>query len=177
MAQTLITRPRAYRPGLWTRLRAGLSYGGGVGQWSWLFHRVTGIGIAIFLLIHIVDTFFVVAYPRLYDHTVSIYGGVFNGEYYWPLRWGFRVGELGLIACVVFHAINGVRIIAFDFNPKASAHAPMAFNLVMAAFLLIMVPVTVWVLLPLAEPSKHWKMPEARPEGPALVAGAEPAPR
>ncbi|MFO0960129.1 MAG: succinate dehydrogenase [Isosphaeraceae bacterium] len=176
MAQTLVKRPQVYRPGLWTRLRAGLRYGGGSDQWSWLAHRVTGIGIALFLLIHIVDTFIVVAYPRLYDHTVGIYGGVFDGTYYWPLRWAFRVGELGLIACVVFHAINGVRLIAFDFWPRASEHRKALSTAVLVAFLAIMVPVTIWVLIPLASTPNHWKMP-ASDAGPALVSAPHDAPR
>lgn len=180
MTQTLAKQPRAYRPGLWTRLRAGMRYGGGVGQWSWLFHRVTGIGIALFLLIHVVDTFFVVAYPRLYDHTVGIYGGMFNGEYYWSLRWAFRVSELGLIACVLFHALNGMRIILFDFAPGASKFQQPVFNAVMIVFAAIMIPVTIWVLLPLASTPEHWLMPEAPSSAPALVAAPEvvaPGPR
>ena len=37
--------------------------------------------------------------PEWYDHTVALYGGVwFDGNYYWPLRWAFRIGELGLLA-------------------------------------------------------------------------------
>ena len=53
----------------------GLRYGGGVGQWSWLAHRLTGLGVLFFLVIHIIDTFLVVAFPAEYDFTVSIYGG------------------------------------------------------------------------------------------------------
>src|SRR5262249_24660633 len=106
MSQTLRS-PRVYRRGPWSRLVEGLRYGGGIGQWSWLIHRVTGLGIALFLVVHIIDTFLVVAYPAEYDFTVSIYGGTFAGQYYWPLRWAFRVSELALIACVVFHAVNG----------------------------------------------------------------------
>ena len=87
--------PRVYRRGPWTRFIEGLRYGGGVGQWSWLIHRVTGLGILAFLVIHIIDTFLVVAYPAEYDFTVAIYGGVFAGTYYWPLRWAFRFSRAG----------------------------------------------------------------------------------
>jgi succinate dehydrogenase / fumarate reductase cytochrome b subunit len=146
-----------------------------MGQWSWLFHRVTGVGIAVFLLIHIVDTFFVVAYPRLYDHTVGIYGGVFNGEYYWGLRWAFRLGELGLIACVLFHALNGVRIVLLDFWPGLSTHQRGLLNAVLIAFVALMIPITIWVCLPLMEQPDHWKMPESE-QTPALVAIPERVP-
>jgi succinate dehydrogenase / fumarate reductase cytochrome b subunit len=159
MSQT-IRQPRYYRRGSWQRLVEGLRYGGGVGQWSWLLHRVTGLGILLFLIVHVVDTFFVVAYPELYDHTVAIYGGTLAGlpvgwginGYYWPLRWAFRLGELGLIACVLFHSVNGVRVILFDFWPGAAKHQQKLFTVVMVVFWAIMIPVSVWVLMPLAGP-------------------------
>jgi succinate dehydrogenase / fumarate reductase cytochrome b subunit len=150
MSQTLRS-PRAYRRGPWSRFVEGLRYGGGVGQWSWLVHRVTGLGIALFLVVHIIDTFLVVAYPAEYDFTVSIYGGTFAGRYYWPLRWAFRISELALIACVAFHAVNGVRIILFDFWPRAARHQRSIFWVVMGVFLAIMVPVTFVVLGALLE--------------------------
>src|SRR5579875_3770564 len=49
--------PHYYRRGFWERMGEGLRYGGGVGQWSWLIHRLTGLGVLLFLVIHIVDTF------------------------------------------------------------------------------------------------------------------------
>jgi succinate dehydrogenase / fumarate reductase cytochrome b subunit len=147
--------PQTYRRSGWSRIVEGLKYGGGIGQWSWLLHRVTGLGILLFLIIHIVDTFLVVAYPAEYDFTVDIYGGVFNGVYFWPLRWAFRAAELGLIACVLFHAVNGVRIVLFDFWPKSADHQKLAFRVVMIVFVLIMIPVTYVVLGALAADPGH----------------------
>lgn len=145
MSKTLGS-PRYYRRGTWALFLEGLRYGGGVGQWSWLAHRLTGLGVLLFLIIHIIDTFLVVAFPAEYDFTVAIYGGTFNGAYYWPLRWAFRVAELGLIASVVFHAVNGVRIILFDFWPAATLYQKQIFWAVMALFFGIMIPVTLSVL-------------------------------
>jgi succinate dehydrogenase / fumarate reductase cytochrome b subunit len=153
-------QPKPYRPGRLERAMEGLRYGGGIGQWSWLIHRVTGIGIAIFLVIHIVDTFFVVAYPALYDHTVSIYGGVVGENYFGWMRWLFRLGELGLIACVLFHAINGIRVILVDFAPSALKYQKEMAWAVIAAFVVMMVPITAVVALPLLKaPESHWKVP------------------
>lgn len=156
--------PRVYRRGTWARITEGLRYGGGIGQWSWLLHRATGLGILVFLIIHIIDTFLVVAYPELYDHTVAIYGGSVTGlptswsmnGYYWPLRWAFRIGELGLIACVLFHSLNGVRVVMVDFWPRAALHQRVMFNWVLGIFAAIMIPVSIWVLLPLRHaPETH----------------------
>jgi succinate dehydrogenase / fumarate reductase cytochrome b subunit len=114
------------------------------------------------LIIHIIDTFLVVWQPEWYDHTVAIYGGRIGDRYFWPLRWGFRLGELGLIASVVFHALNGLRIVWIDAWPRA-VHAQRAlFNGVLIAFAVIMVPVTFVVFRPLLEsPNNPWKVPAA----------------
>ncbi len=166
--------PQPYRPGLWTRLAEGLRYKGGIGQHSWLLHRVTGVGILIFLTIHIIDTFFVVAYPGLYDHTLSIYGGRVpfitgaDGQpvYFWPLRWAFRLSELGLIACVVFHAINGVRVAMVDLWPGAARYQRQMFQWVLITFLVIMLITSYFVFMPLFQAPEFWKVP-AEPAAPA----------
>ena len=148
--------PRAYRPGLVIRLLDGFRYGGGLSQWSWLIHRLTGLGILFFLIIHILDTFLVVVTPAWYDHTVAMYGGVwFNGRYYGPLRWAFRFAELGLIASVVFHAVNGVGIILYDFWVKGTIQRKGILKGVQIVFLLIMIPTALFVLYPLSQPPKH----------------------
>ena len=164
---TLLPEPHAYRPGKLAKLRDGLRYQGGIGQWSWLLHRVTGVGILIFLIIHVIDTFFVVFNPALYDHTVAIYGGVFNGQYFWPLRWAFRLAELGLMATVLYHAINGVRVILFDFWSEGCKYQKESFTAVMIVFLALMLPAAVVVILPLASAPDHMvKVPENIPVQP-----------
>ena len=143
-------QPRAYRPGVIARVLDGLRYGGGLGQWTWLLHRLTGLGILFFLLVHVLDTFFVVVVPAWYDHTVAIYGGIwFDGNYYVALRWLFRVAELGLIASVVFHAVNGLGVILYDFWRKGSLYRKEILRVVQIVFWIIMIPTTVKVLEPL----------------------------
>src|SRR5918992_3273707 len=91
------------------RLRAtakGPAYKGGLGQWSWAAHRVTGVLVLAFLFGHIVDTFAVGFGPELYDETISLYK-----------QWWFKPFEVALIAAVVYHALNGLRIVLFDFWP------------------------------------------------------------
>ena len=153
MAQTTARRPAAYRPSVWGRIGEGLRYGGGIGQWSWLAHRLSGLGILAFLVWHIIDTFFVVAFPHLYDHTVAIYGGIwFDGGYYWPLRWGFRLGELGLIAAVLFHSINGVGVCLYDLWTRGTLYRRTIQQVVQVVFWTLMALATAAVLYPLRKP-------------------------
>ncbi|MGH2788556.1 MAG: succinate dehydrogenase, cytochrome b556 subunit [Actinomycetota bacterium] len=91
------------------RLRSrqqGPAYKGGIGQWSWLAHRITGVGVIAFLYAHILDTFAVGFGPELYDETISLYQ-----------LWWFKPFEVALVGAVLFHALNGLRIILFDFWP------------------------------------------------------------
>ncbi|MFP4321066.1 MAG: succinate dehydrogenase, cytochrome b556 subunit [Anaerolineales bacterium] len=83
-----------------------LRYQGKLGQWSWVFHRLSGLGIVVFIYLHIIDTSWAAFYPELYAKAIHFYQS--------PL---FTLGEFFLVAAVVYHAINGYRIIFLDFRP------------------------------------------------------------
>src|SRR5579872_5573839 len=75
-------------------------YRGQSGQWSWFLHRLTGIAVLLFLLIHIVDITLIGFGPKVYNASVAIFStGI------------VRLISLALIAAVLYHAFNGVRII------------------------------------------------------------------
>ena len=119
------------------RLRKrGPIYKGGIGQWSWVAHRVTGVGIIAFLFGHIVDTFAIGFGPELYNETVSLYK-----------QWWFTPAEVVLIGAVIYHALNGLRIILFDFYPglalKQKTFAYAELVLFVAAF----VPAAIFMLV------------------------------
>ena len=109
--------------------RIGTVYRGGQGQWSWAAHRVTGVAVAIFLFVHILDTALVVVGEDAYNRVV--------GAYHNPI---IRLLEIGLAAAVAFHALNGLRIILIDFFPKLADHHKALFNIVMGLYIVLMVP-------------------------------------
>lgn len=82
----------------------GTLYRGNEGMWSWVGHRITGVVIFFFLLVHVLDTSLVRVSPEAYNAVI--------GTYQNPLM---AVGEVGLVAAIVFHAFNGLRIILVDF--------------------------------------------------------------
>lgn len=84
-------------------------YKGGRGMWSWVFHRGSGLAVLGFLFLHILDTSLVGFGPEHYNKFVKIYQSAV-----------FRPLEVLLMAFVIFHSFNGLRIILVDFWPKAA---------------------------------------------------------
>jgi len=74
-----------------------------VSQVASLLHRLTGLGVLLFLSIHIIDTAFVYFVPEFYEHAIRLYRSV-----------PFMIGEIFLLWAVFYHGLNGLRIIIFD---------------------------------------------------------------
>jgi succinate dehydrogenase / fumarate reductase cytochrome b subunit len=112
----------------------GTLYRGREGQWAWVLHRVTGVGITLFLFAHVVDTAVVGWGPDAYNRVVAVYHN--------PL---VQMLELALVGMVVYHAYNGIRIMIVDFWPKATVHHVKLFWGTMALFVASMIPIT-WII-------------------------------
>lgn len=109
-------------------------YRGREGQWSWIAHRVTGVGILLFLFAHIVDTAVVGWGPDAYNRVVAVY--------HHPI---VQIMELGLVGAVIYHALNGIRIMVIDFWPRASVHQVRLFWSTIVVFAVAMAPIT-WIM-------------------------------
>ncbi len=109
-------------------------YRGREGMWSWILHRVAGVGIFIFLVAHIVDTSFVGWGPKLYNEAVNLYRS--------PVG---RIGEIVLIGAVLYHAFNGIRIIIIDFVPRATRTQRQLFYAVAVVFLGLFIPGAIYL--------------------------------
>ena len=95
-----------------------MPYRGKSGQWAFLLHRFTGFGVFMFLMLHIVDVS-LVQNKQLYNNVHALYGNVF-----------FRLFEVGLLFALIFHALNGLRIVAIDFFPDAVRRDKTLFSVV-----------------------------------------------
>ena len=91
-------------------VKAGSStvYKGRSGQWAFVTHRVSGFLVFMFLLLHIVDVSLVNADVELYDEVHALYGNIL-----------LRIFECGLLLALLFHSLNGLRIVIVDFFPRA----------------------------------------------------------
>lgn len=90
---------------------AGTLYRGKEGMWSWVAHRVTGVLVFFFLFTHVLDTALVRVDPDAYNLIIETYKN--------PI---VNLLEVGLVGAVLFHAFNGLRIIAVDFWPKGARY-------------------------------------------------------
>ncbi len=110
-------------------LEQSVKYRGRTGQWAWIFHRISGLGVLLFLTIHIVDTSFVYFSPPLYEDALKLYKSV-----------PFGIGEIALMAAVLYHAFNGLRVITLDFWPPLSLRQRQMWIAVWVLFLVTFIP-------------------------------------
>lgn len=106
-----------------------LRYRGAIGQWSWMLHRLSGLGVVLFLTLHVIDTSWAVFYPDLYVHAIAAYQS--------PL---FTIGEFALVAAVVYHALNGIRVAVIDNRPRLWKYQQRAAYIVLGLTVLILIP-------------------------------------
>src|SRR5688500_939858 len=116
-------------------LGAALRYKGRDGMWTWILHRATGLGVLLFLIIHVVDTGLIIYSPGFYDEALELYKH--------PL---FRFAELAIFFSVLYRAVNGLRIIIQDFWPAVMRRRRQLVLATAAVVILAMLPVT-WIMI------------------------------
>ena len=125
-----------------------LRYTGKIGQLSWALHRISGLGVLFFFILHVVDTSWAVFYPDLYAKAIAVYQS--------PL---FTLGEFALVACVIYHALNGFRISLIDRNPKWWKYQDRAATWVLIATIALIIPVFIGMAYHVVV---HYQNPETR---------------
>lgn len=99
-------------------LATALRYKGQGPYLTYILHRIGGLGMAIFVAVHILASFL-----------GGEIGGFLNDVY---KNWAFQVF---IFFCALFHAINGLRITILDLWPKLLDHSREAIWLEWAVFL------------------------------------------
>lgn len=95
-------------------------YRGKSGQWAFVLHRITGFLVFFFLLLHVVDVSLINIDADLYNEVHDLYGNVM-----------LRLFEVGLLAALIYHALNGVRIVMIDFFPGSIRSEKRMFTVVL----------------------------------------------
>ncbi|HEY2645095.1 MAG TPA: succinate dehydrogenase, cytochrome b556 subunit [Galbitalea sp.] len=105
---------------------SGTLYRGREGMWSWVLHRITGVAIYFFLLVHILDTSIVRISPQAYNAVIN--------EYKTPLM---GLGEFALVVAIGYHALNGLRIILIDFWSVGARHQRLLWVIVLLLWVVL----------------------------------------
>lgn len=102
-------------------------YQGGVGMLSWLLHRVSGLALSAYLLLHIWDLRGAQRGAEAFDEALAVFQSPF-----------WKVMDLLLLAAVLFHGLNGIRLLMFDAGRGLRNQRQLfwiAFGLTIAIFI------------------------------------------
>lgn len=78
-----------------------------VGMWAWVLHRLTGIGILLYLLLH----------ATMMGMSLILGAGAFNATLTTLMTNPvLHLAELALVGAVIYHAMNGIRLLLFDIG-------------------------------------------------------------
>jgi succinate dehydrogenase cytochrome b556 subunit len=102
--------------------------GENIGIWAWLLQRVTGILLVFYLFVHL----WILHYANLpnkvaFDEILARLQS--------PL---FLVFDLMLLALIIFHALNGVRVIIIDFGISSRAQKILFLALMLLGFVMFL---------------------------------------
>jgi succinate dehydrogenase / fumarate reductase cytochrome b subunit len=97
---------------------------------AWILHRITGVAVLLFLLMHIIETSMLTLGADAYNRALSVY----------KQAW-FKPLEFLLVAGVLYHAGNGLMVMILDFFPTPSKTYRKMFWIGAGLFAAVLIPV------------------------------------
>ena len=95
-------------------IRSILSYKKDTGSKAWILHRISGIALMGYLFLHIYSLSPLSQGREAFDAKMELYSSPF-----------WMVMEWFLFAFVLFHSLNGIRIVLVDWADGAKYHAKL----------------------------------------------------
>jgi len=106
--------------GKYTGLQGWL-YKGSTPYWAFALHRLTAMGIILFVGIHVAASFSM-------QQVLGTWGTTINTIYE---SWWFQIA---VVFCVIFHTLNGFRVAVLDIWPRLLKYSREAVYLLWAIF-------------------------------------------
>ena len=113
-----------------------VTYRGREGQIAWMLHRLAGLGVFLFLTLHIIDIFLMSFGSNVFESLLFFYH-----QYIFKLTIVF-----GLYLGVLYHGLNGMRIVIIDFWPSLSKKQAILWRAQMVIFLILYIPSAIVML-------------------------------
>ncbi|MBM7812847.1 succinate dehydrogenase / fumarate reductase cytochrome b subunit [Saccharothrix algeriensis] len=105
-------------------------------MWSWVAHRITGVLTFFFLFAHVLDTALVRVSPDAYDKVIETYKN--------PI---VNLFEVGLVGAVLYHALNGIRVMLVDFWSKGTKYQRQMLWAILGVWVAVMIPGTYFMMV------------------------------
>jgi succinate dehydrogenase / fumarate reductase cytochrome b subunit len=115
-----------------------LRYRGSEGMVAWAFHRISGLAIFAFVLLHVFDIYLAGADPKVYDDLLKFYASPAG-----------RILEVLLGAALFYHSLNGIRILLMDFWPRLTVYHKQMWYANWVIFIVVGVPGAIIILKPI----------------------------
>jgi succinate dehydrogenase / fumarate reductase cytochrome b subunit len=114
-----------------------LRYRGSEGMVAWAFHRISGIAIWSFVMLHVLDIYLAGGNPSVYNDILKFYASTPG-----------RILEVLLGAALLYHALNGVRILLMNFWPRMTLYHKQIWYVNWAIFICLGLPAAFIIMRP-----------------------------
>ncbi len=98
-----------------------------LGSWAFILNRITGLGLTLYLFLHLTMLGQLAKGPEAYDGFIALAKN--------PV---FMVGEMLVIAAAFIHGLNGVRIVLTTFGVGGGKHKQMFLGFMAVAGIAIL---------------------------------------
>jgi succinate dehydrogenase / fumarate reductase, cytochrome b subunit len=105
---------------------------------AWAFHRISGIAIWLFVMLHVLDIYLAGGNPSVYDDLLKFYASPAG-----------RIMEVLLGAALFYHALNGIRIMLMDFWPRLTLYHKQIWYVNWFIFIIVGLPGAFIILKPI----------------------------
>ena len=109
MAEEINKKIKTFEQQQW--IKENLSYKKDSGSWAWIYHRISGIALIGYLFLHVYSLSPLSQGKAAFQHKMELYSTPF-----------FMVLEWILFIVVLFHSLNGIRIVLVDWADGAKYH-------------------------------------------------------
>lgn len=112
-----------------------ISYKKHLGMISWFFHRLTGIVLIFYLMLHIVVLHTLQYGEKEFNKVMEILT--------YPI---FKILEVGLLAIILYHTFNGIKVVAVDFFHCANKQKKLFVGAVALSIVIFILGVIPFIL-------------------------------
>ena len=98
-----------------------------LGSFAWILHRITGLLLVFYLVLHIYVIHNLAKGPETFNSVMRFLAS--------PL---FKILEVGLWGVILYHSLNGIRVIFMDFWKGSLYHKTLFWILAVVFFILFL---------------------------------------